>query len=59
MSKSLGMIIVLLACTGNAFAGGQQEIIGAPEIDPTSVISGMTLLLGGLTVIRGRRHKNQ
>jgi hypothetical protein len=26
----------------------------APEIDPASAISGLTLLLGGLTVLRGR-----
>jgi hypothetical protein len=28
---------------------------GAPEIDPTSAASGLTLLLGGLMVLRGRR----
>lgn len=27
----------------------------APEIDPTSAVSGLTLLLGGLVVLRGRR----
>jgi len=27
----------------------------APEIDPTSAASGLTLLLGGLVVLRGRR----
>jgi len=27
----------------------------APEIDPSSAIAGLTLLLGGLAVIRGRR----
>ena len=27
----------------------------APEIDPASAISGLTLLLGGLTVLRARR----
>jgi hypothetical protein len=27
----------------------------APEIDPTSAVSGLTLLLGGLLVLRGRR----
>jgi hypothetical protein len=28
--------------------------IAAPEIDPTSAASGLTLLLGGLAVVRGR-----
>ena len=27
----------------------------APEIDPASAVGGLTLLLGGLAVIRGRR----
>ena len=29
--------------------------VRAPEIDPTSAASGLTLLLGGLMVLRGRR----
>jgi hypothetical protein len=29
----------------------------APEIDPASAVGGLTLLLGGLAVIRGRRGK--
>jgi hypothetical protein len=29
--------------------------VSAPEIDPTSAASGLTLLLGGLLVLRGRR----
>jgi hypothetical protein len=31
--------------------------IGAPEIDPASALSGLTLLGAGLAVIRGRRTK--
>ncbi len=31
--------------------------IVAPEIDPATAISGLTLLAGGLAVIRGRRKK--
>ena len=30
----------------------------APEIDPASAISGMSLLLGGLAVVRGRRKQS-
>ena len=30
----------------------------APEIDPSSAITAMTMLLGGLTVLRGRRAVN-
>jgi hypothetical protein len=32
-------------------------VVGAPEIDPASAMSGLTLLIGGLTVLRGRRTK--
>jgi hypothetical protein len=44
--------------------GAEMDVIGsyatasavvAPEIDPTSAVSGLTLLLGGLAVLRGRR----
>ena len=31
--------------------------VRAPEIDPASALSGLTLLAGGLAVIRGRRNK--
>jgi hypothetical protein len=31
--------------------------MAAPEIDPASAVGGLTLLLGGLAVIRGRRGK--
>jgi hypothetical protein len=31
--------------------------IAAPEIDPASAASGLTLLLGGVAVLRGRRLK--
>ena len=32
-------------------------VVRAPEIDPASAMSGLTLLLGGLAVARGRRSK--
>jgi hypothetical protein len=31
--------------------------VAAPEIDPASAMGGLTLLLGGLAVLRGRRSK--
>ncbi len=30
----------------------------APEIDPSSALAGLSLLAGGLAVLRGRRSKN-
>jgi hypothetical protein len=44
---------VFIIVTGTAFAG----ITAAPEIDPSSAMSGLTLLLGGLTVWRARRSR--
>ena len=31
--------------------------VAAPEIDPAGALSGLTLLLGGLAIVRGRRSK--
>jgi hypothetical protein len=37
------------------FAASVESTYTAPEIDPASAISGLTLLVGGLLVFRGRR----
>ena len=34
------------------------SVIAAPEMDPTSAIAALTLMLGSLAVLRGRRVKN-
>jgi hypothetical protein len=34
-----------------------KNVVSAPEIDPASALGGLTLLLGGLAVVRGRRSK--
>jgi hypothetical protein len=34
-----------------------SSVTSAPEIDPAGALSGLTLLLGGLAVVRGRRVK--
>jgi hypothetical protein len=31
--------------------------VAAPEIDPASLVAGVTLLCGGLAMLRGRRQK--
>jgi hypothetical protein len=38
-----------------AVVGPTTVPLSAPEIDPASALSGLTLLLGGLAVVRGRR----
>jgi hypothetical protein len=35
----------------------KPEPVKAPEIDPSSAMAGLTLMLGGLAVLRGRRNK--
>ena len=32
--------------------------VAAPEIDPASALAGLTLLVGGIAVLRGRRFNN-
>jgi hypothetical protein len=41
--------------TGLGFNSKSYTIATAPEIDPASAASGLTLLIGGLVVLRGRR----
>ena len=41
--------------TANAAATVTSGAISAPEIDPSSTVSAVTLLFGGLAVLRGRR----
>ena len=54
MFKLIGTILLSAAVMGVARAT-TVDPVGAPEIDPASAISGVTLLLGGLAVLRGRR----
>jgi hypothetical protein len=37
--------------------GGGGGTVNAPEIDPSSAVSALTLLLGGLTILAGRHRK--
>jgi hypothetical protein len=37
----------------------QSPTVNAPEIDPASAMTGLTLLFGGLTVLRGRRKNSK
>ena len=69
MSKLIGILISLLAVAGVARAGSDPDSadrdgkrhhhhpVAAPEIDPAAAGSALTLLAGGLAVVRGRRNK--
>jgi hypothetical protein len=43
------------SCPSGSGGSGGSGPAAAPEMDATSAIAGLTLLVGGLAVIRGRR----
>ncbi len=70
MSKRIGILVSLLAVAGVAQADDhgwgwhsppppppRHHPVAAPEIDPATAGSALTLLAGGLVVLRGRRGK--
>jgi hypothetical protein len=61
MTKKILAVVALTLLTGAAHAGGwwggwtwNPPRFNAPEIDPASAGSALTLLLGGLAVLRSR-----
>lgn len=54
MHKILGVILLSMSATAVACAVGR---VPAPELDPASAMAALTLLSGGLAVLRGRRTK--
>jgi hypothetical protein len=71
MSKLIATV-VLSMIAGSAVAAGRwtatehywsmndkvaATAVSAPEIDPASSLTGLTLLAGGLAVLRGRRNR--
>jgi hypothetical protein len=51
MSKTLGMMLLMIGVAGTALA------TAVPEIDPGSGASALALISGALLVARGRRKK--
>ena len=41
--------------SGTSVPGWTESVVSAPELDPSSAMAGLTLLLGGLAVLRGGR----
>jgi hypothetical protein len=39
------------------FTPSRKNVVAAPEIDAASAATGLTLMIGGLAVLRGRRSK--
>ena len=74
MSKIIAVLVWSLATAAFAQAGSDHDHdldwgwgnrdhdhgpLAAPEIDPASAVGALTLLAGGLAVVRGRRGKNK
>lgn len=53
-NKKLLMLVVLSSLSGTALAVVPEFPLQAPEIDPASIGSAATLLIGGLTVLKSR-----
>jgi hypothetical protein len=52
--KTCGLALVLAASANVALAGALPPPLPAPEIDPGSMASALTLLAGGLFLMRER-----
>ena len=68
MHKLAATLVLTLGMASEAFAWGTppppppppswwQPVHRAPEIDPAGAMAGLTLLAGGLAVVRGRRRR--
>lgn len=55
IKKLFGIIPIEVCSVGGGSGGGAPAV--APEIDAASAVAGLTLALGGLAVLRGRRSK--
>jgi hypothetical protein len=55
MRNFLGVLFLSLSATAVAY--GAVRAAAAPELDPASALAALTLLSGGLAVLRGRRKK--
>jgi hypothetical protein len=68
MSKAISVLLLSVSGIAVAAAGpswgdwwqdhkDRDRHFSAPEIDPSSAITALTLLVGGVTVLRGRSSK--
>ncbi len=71
MVRKIGLALALMTLAGAVYASGSQRrgnelytsrpteqselTVRAPEVDPSSAMAALTLLAGGLAVLRGRR----
>jgi LPXTG-motif cell wall-anchored protein len=66
--RKISLAVLLFTIAGVASAGDRgcrdsfwfescRQPVRAPELDPASTMAGLTMLAGGLAVLRGRRRK--
>ena len=53
--KAAGLALLLTAIAGTSHAGSAPPPCGVPEIDPSSAMSAVALLSGGLMVFTDRK----
>jgi hypothetical protein len=58
-STGMGDVIIDVGGVQSVIDYNIKSITAAPEMDPASVASALTLLFGGLAVLRGRRRENR
>jgi hypothetical protein len=56
MYRLLGVLALSLSATGVAFGVARVSV---PELDPASAIAALTLLSGGVAILRGRRRRGK
>jgi hypothetical protein len=56
MTKAIGCV-VLMMMVATAAGAKEKEKTKAPEIDPASAMSALTMLAAGVAVLRGRGSK--
>jgi hypothetical protein len=49
------LVALMVIAFGSIATAQAARALAAPEIDPASAVSALTLLAGGLAVLRGRR----
>jgi len=56
MYRLLGVLALSISTTAVAFGAARMS---APELDPASAIAALTLLSGGVAILRGRRRRGK
>jgi hypothetical protein len=58
LKKLGGTMAILAAFAGTSFAGGSTSDGGVPEINTSSLLSALTLVIGGVLMIHDTRRRS-